>query len=539
MYTVDPMTITSEVETLAGDGREGNQDSESNKAAFSYPGGVAVLGGTIYIADTQNHKIRRLDEDGTLSTVAGSGGAGFVDGPADAAMFFSPVGVAVGPDGIVYVADSGNNAIRQLFNGAVYTLCHGKGYAAADQRVGVEGGAPGDFPWSIAAAASRRLGEGAAGAKGEGEAAAPLPPRRRASHLGRAPTGYLPSGLAYPTGLAVWPDSTNQITSLIVADKDNHRLVRCLPAEFANGERQWPAPPPPPPPVCACADGSMACECFPPPPPSAPPELTNSTADEEGEGDEEGGGGRRERMLRESIEKPTNIVYPPDGRWALELFAGGSEAGHNDGEAMRATFRRPHHIALCIQKDLTIRVFVADEGNHAIRMLRQMPMPENPNGANVSTLAGTTGTPGTEDSMTKREKPKASVLLTSQLPSRFALPQGVACDSGMGGVVVADTSNHRIRQVNSEGVTVTIAGLYSGYFDGKDKEAEFNFPTAVARDGQGRFVVIDRGNHAVRRVTMSGASLDSAAPSARGASGAGAWLAAALAAASVERWRRR
>ena len=69
--------------------------------------------------------------------------------------------------------------------------------------------------------------------------------------------------------------------------------------------------------------------------------------------------------------------------------------------------------------------------------------------------------------MTRLEKPKASVLLTSILPARFALPSAVACGDGRGGAVVADTGNHRIRQIRSDGVTVTVAGgLTHGLADG-------------------------------------------------------------------------
>jgi hypothetical protein len=86
--------------------------------------------GALYIADTGNHCIRKL-ADGQVTTVAGAeydknsaayyGGA-YLDGPAGAARFSGPTGVAVGPDGTVYVSDTGNSAVRQIQSGQVTTV---------------------------------------------------------------------------------------------------------------------------------------------------------------------------------------------------------------------------------------------------------------------------------------------------------------------------------------------------------------------------------------------------------------------------------
>ncbi|MDR1010630.1 MAG: carboxypeptidase regulatory-like domain-containing protein [Opitutaceae bacterium] len=93
-------------------------------AGLSGPEGIAVTaGGMIYIADTGNQVIRARISDGTLVTIAGvSGSAGATDGPP--ALFNHPAGLALGDDGTLYVADTGNGAIRiiTLPDGAVTTL---------------------------------------------------------------------------------------------------------------------------------------------------------------------------------------------------------------------------------------------------------------------------------------------------------------------------------------------------------------------------------------------------------------------------------
>jgi DNA-binding beta-propeller fold protein YncE len=83
---------------------------------FHLPSDVAVApDGALIVADTGNHCIRRVDLDGSTRTLAGRcGEAGFADGPADDARFFSPFGVAVDDDGAVWVADTDNHLVRRI-----------------------------------------------------------------------------------------------------------------------------------------------------------------------------------------------------------------------------------------------------------------------------------------------------------------------------------------------------------------------------------------------------------------------------------------
>lgn len=104
-----------EVTTFAGSGVKGFADGVGVSAHFNSPSGLAVDStGTVYVADSFNHRIRKILPDGTVSTLAGSGSHGFSNGVGIDARFKFPKGVAVDSTGVVYVADSYNNRIRKI-----------------------------------------------------------------------------------------------------------------------------------------------------------------------------------------------------------------------------------------------------------------------------------------------------------------------------------------------------------------------------------------------------------------------------------------
>src|SRR5262249_3948412 len=87
----------------------GFADGKGREAKFYYPQGVAVSpDGYIYVADTFNHRIRRVSSDGEVLLVAGSGEKGFADGTALQAQFNKPSGIVVDADGNIYLSDSSN-----------------------------------------------------------------------------------------------------------------------------------------------------------------------------------------------------------------------------------------------------------------------------------------------------------------------------------------------------------------------------------------------------------------------------------------------
>jgi len=101
------------VTTLAGsDAGFGNGDG--SVAQFSSPIGILVhVTGSIYVADSENNKIRRITPDGLVSTWAGSA-QGYEDGPGPVAMFNYPSSIVITDDGVAYVSDAFNHKIRKI-----------------------------------------------------------------------------------------------------------------------------------------------------------------------------------------------------------------------------------------------------------------------------------------------------------------------------------------------------------------------------------------------------------------------------------------
>jgi sugar lactone lactonase YvrE len=121
------ITPTGVVSTVAG-GEEGFKDGLGAAAAFNTPSGLAMdSAGNLIVADTGNHAIRRVSPQGEVTTLAGTGQAGFRDGPAAQAQFNGPIGVAVDGQGRILVADTYNDRIRVISpDGLVSTLAGGR-----------------------------------------------------------------------------------------------------------------------------------------------------------------------------------------------------------------------------------------------------------------------------------------------------------------------------------------------------------------------------------------------------------------------------
>ncbi len=107
LMLVHRTTIAQVVTTLAGSGATGSVDGNGAQASFSYPQGVAVgPSGNVYVADTGSLKIRKITPEGLVTTLAGDGRPGYDDGIGTQARFWGPLGVAADASGNVWVADA-------------------------------------------------------------------------------------------------------------------------------------------------------------------------------------------------------------------------------------------------------------------------------------------------------------------------------------------------------------------------------------------------------------------------------------------------
>jgi sugar lactone lactonase YvrE len=131
------ITTAGVVSTLAGSGTGQFADGSGAAASFWFPYGVAVdSAGNVYVADTDNHRIRKITPGGVVTTLAGSGTGQFADGTGSAASFFYPHGIAVDSAGIVYVSDKLNHRIRRITSAGVVTTLAGSATAGSSNQTG-------------------------------------------------------------------------------------------------------------------------------------------------------------------------------------------------------------------------------------------------------------------------------------------------------------------------------------------------------------------------------------------------------------------
>jgi ABC-type branched-subunit amino acid transport system substrate-binding protein len=270
-----------------------------------------------------------------------------------------------------------------------------------------------------------------------------------------------------------------------------------------------PSPTPTAPPVAVGTPGAPTPTPVPPTPTAAPPTLepvtsrflyvegvTVSTLAGDGHRGHRDGPGPQARFAGTiggmTIDRQGNIYIPeplahrirritPDGM--VSTLAGTGSPGYADGPIATAQFSSPVGLAV----DAAGNVYVADAGNHRVRLIR-------PDGT-VTTLAGT-GEPGYRDGPARE--------------AQFNTPTDVAVNS-MGVLYVADSVNDRIRAVSPDGMVTTLAGSgRRGFKDGPPEQAEFNAPWKLTLATDGTLYMADgvaifaRGNHAVRRVAPDG-----------------------------------
>ena len=123
------------VGTIAGSGTAGYLDGPGSSAQFSNLRGIAMLPeGSLLVTEWDGHRIRKIAADGTVSTFAGSGIAGGLDGATSSAQFSQPNGILVASDGTIYVSEAAGCRVRAIKNGTVSTLAGNGSIGFADGK---------------------------------------------------------------------------------------------------------------------------------------------------------------------------------------------------------------------------------------------------------------------------------------------------------------------------------------------------------------------------------------------------------------------
>jgi uncharacterized protein (TIGR03437 family) len=399
---------TGIISTIAGViGQPGNSGDggQATAARLNFPAGLAFDPKEhLFIADAHNRNIRRLAHNGTISTVAGTGqkGATGDGGPAAAATFNLPQDIAFDPQGNLYIADTTNNKIRMV---SLATL-------------------------NI----STLAGSGAPGYSGDG---------------GPATAAQLDT----PTGVAV--DSSGTV---YIVDSFNNR-VRTVRAgtinEFAGADH-------------AQGDGGKATAALLYFPQSFAWDATGNLyiADTQ----------------NNKIRKVT-----PDGKISTVAGTGAFQDSGDGGPAIAAGVNQPEAVVVDSSGNLLISTF-----SQVRKVDRQ---------GNISTVAGSAAT----QDFTGDGGPATAATLN--------FPIGMALDAA-GNLYIADTNNHRIRKV-SGGIISTVAGsgpvcgfpCNDGSFSGDGgpaTSANLNYPFDVAFDGSGNMLIADTFNNRIRQVDAKG-----------------------------------
>lgn len=120
------------VSTLAGSGIAGNANGQGNSASFNYPFAIQIdSNNNAYVSDLDNNTIRKISQSGAVSTFAGTGTQGFSDGTISTAQFFKPAGICSDAFGNIYLAEIGNNCIRKISPSGIVSTVAGSGNKGA------------------------------------------------------------------------------------------------------------------------------------------------------------------------------------------------------------------------------------------------------------------------------------------------------------------------------------------------------------------------------------------------------------------------
>jgi sugar lactone lactonase YvrE len=450
-HTIRRISASGEVTTLAGTAGEfGSADGTNGAAQFFYPSGVAVDGaGNVYVADSYNSTLRKITSGGVVTTLAGSPGAtGSTDGLGAEVQFYYPSGLALDSAGNIYVADTFNSAIRKVTGGGMVTTLAGQaGQAGSADANG--SGARFRSPFAITVDGNGNLYVADTlnntirkVTTGGGLVATLAGSVGQSGSANGTNTG---ARFNAPYGLAAGPSGT-----LYVADTYNNTIRKVSSGGVVTTLAGFPG-------QAGSTDGTNSAARF-----SYPVGMALDSAGN-----------------LYVADFYSNIIRKVTSAGVVSTLAG--SAGHSGSADGGATgrFNGPYGVAV----DSEGTVYVTDSGNQTIRRVGSDGV--------VSTLAGSSGQIGSTDG--------------TNSAARFFYPAGLALD-GTGNLYVADLANSTIRKVTTNGVVTTLAGsaTQTGSADGIGSSARFFNPGGLAADSAGDLYVVDGGNNTIRKVTSAG-----------------------------------
>jgi len=456
---------TGNISTIAGNGTEGFSGDEgpATSAALRFPTGVFVdATDEILISDWGNHRIRKVDTSGDITTLAGNGIGGFSGDNAQAtdAQLYYPTNVCRDASGDLLIADYDNHRIRKVDATGVITTFAGTGVAGFSGDGGQATSAQFTRPFSVFLDASgnvligdsenhrvRRIDSGGVITTVAGSG----------SVGGFSGDGGLATNAVLNTVAGVTEDAAGD---LFIGDFYNRRIRKVTVATgtidtFAgNGSPH------------ASGDGGPAIDA----------ELFNPAA---AVSDPDPGG---DFLI---VDYGNHQIRRVDAAGDISTIAGvgpppmGYENGPtgDGGPATAAQLYNPADAVIAANGD----VLIADTDNNRVRRVTS---------GVISTVAGT-GTPGyTGDNI-------------AATGAQLSKPFGLDVDS-VGNIFIADSENHRIRRVDAtSGTITTFAGTGTNGLSGDGgaaTAARINYPTGVFVDALDNVLIADNGNHRIRRV---------------------------------------
>ncbi|MBI5427835.1 MAG: SMP-30/gluconolactonase/LRE family protein [Nitrospinae bacterium] len=465
--TVDPKGI---IQTFAGSGVAGflGDAGQAKLAQLDKPFGIALdKKRNLYIADRNNNRVRKVDANGAITTVAGDGGFFFMgdNGPAYKASLAAPTGVAVGDSGAIYIADRNNNRVRAIDNlGMIRTVIgtgqqdyNGDSEVARETNLHLPFGVALDKNGDLLVADRshyriRRVnvdtgkvetlaGNGVKMFQGDGGPA----------------TG---AGLSFPQGIVV--DGKDNV---IFSDKGNFRIRKISPDGIidtiaGNGTRG------------TLGDGGPARD-------AALYGATSLAINDKGE------------LFFLSPSGFVNLIRKIDSKGIVHHFLGTSDKPYL--KAIRATamgLSAASKIAPVTQfSDIALdkkgNIFIADRINHQIRKVDARK--------NVSPIAGTGDSDYTGDG-------------GPAVKAAFRDPQSLTLDAE-GNIYVADAANNRIRKIDTRNIVTTIAGngRHEDSGDGGPAlQAGLRSVDRLTFSPSGELHVVETNTHVIRKIDKNG-----------------------------------